>query len=242
MITYSYISENGSRAVNEDSVSIAQESDNYCFTLCDGLGGHGSGDVASSTVTNLFAKAFKESKMDPEDFFAQAYTAANKKVLELQKVNSTDYGMKTTVVSLHISENECTWSHLGDSRLYCFERNAVKIRTLDHSVPQMLVQSKEIKEKDIRFHPDRNKILRAIGTDEGIPRYQVSEAVNIADCQAFLLCSDGFWELISEKLMCRCLRKSKTPEEWLKRMKNVVVKKGKNKNMDNFSAIAIFVK
>lgn len=133
-------------------------------------------------------------------------------------------------------------NQIGDFRLYCFERNSVIIRTLNYSVPQMLVQSKEIKEKDIRFHPDRNKTLKAIGTDEGIPRYQVSVAVNIADCQAFLLCSDGFWELISERLICRCLRKSEPPEEWLKRMKKVFVKKGKNKNIDNFSAIAIIVK
>ena len=242
MIIYSYISENGSRAVNEDSLSIAQKSDNYCFTICDGLGGHGSGDVASSTVAETFAKLFEESELSAEDFFSRAYAVANKKVIELQKNNGDGHGMKTTVVSLLISENECVWSHLGDSRLYCFEKNRVKTRTLDHSVPQMLVQSKEINERDIRFHPDRNKILRAVGTDGETPRYQVSGSVSAKECQAFLLCSDGFWELISEKLMCRYLRKSKTPDAWLKRMRNVVLKKGKNKNMDNISAIAIYIK
>ncbi len=240
MISYSFISENGGREVNEDSVAAAKKGNKFCFTLCDGLGGHGSGDVASASVTEMFTEIFKENKLRPKEFFNRAYKSANNKVLELQKIKGI--GMKTTVVSLIASEKECRWSHLGDSRLYCFKNNSVKSRTLDHSVPQMLVRSGEIKEKEIRFHPDRNKILRAIGTDEETPKFQISETVKTKDCQAFLLCSDGFWELISERRMCWLLRKSKTPDEWLQRMKKVVLKKGKNINMDNFSAIAVFVK
>ena len=242
MIIYSYFSENGGREVNEDSVSVARRAGKCCFTLCDGLGGHGSGNVASSTVTETFKKLFEESELSSEEFFKLAYKLANDKVIQLQKTNKSGIMMKTTVVSLCLSADECMWSHLGDSRLYCFEKNSVKTRTLDHSVPQMLVQSKDIKEKEIRFHPDRNKILRAIGADEETPRYKLSDSVNTKECQAFLLCSDGFWELINEKRMCQCLRKSQSPKEWLKRMRNIVLKKGQNKNMDNFSAIAIFIK
>ncbi len=242
MVTYSSVSENGSRAVNEDSISVAEKSGEYCFTLCDGLGGHGCGDVASSTVTQAFAEIFKSSDVDAAHFFECAYSQSNKKVLEIQKADAAAYGMKTTVVSLVVTKNECIWSHLGDSRLYCFGKNAVKARTMDHSVPQMLVNSKEIKEKDIRLHPDRNKILRAIGTDSETPRYQLSETVSSGECSAFLLCSDGFWENITEKRMCAYLRKSKNPDEWLRRMRRSVIKKGKDRNMDNFSAIAVFIK
>jgi len=59
-------------------------------------------------------------------------------------------------------------------------------------------------------------------------------------CQAFLLCSDGFWELIEEKDMCSILKKSETPNEWLLEMAEVVKKNGKDRNMDNYSAIAIW--
>lgn len=241
MITYSYISENGGRPVNEDAVSVAKNGSDFCFTVCDGLGGHGCGDVASAETVKVFSELFEKTDLSAKDFFERAYTEANARVFELQKADSAAFGMKTTVVSLCVSPDKCIWSHLGDSRLYCFEKNSVKTRTLDHSVPQMLVQSKDIKEREIRNHPDRNKILRAIGTDEGKPSYKLSEEVSTAECSAFLLCSDGFWELITEKRMCRALRKSKTAEEWLRRMRNVVLKKGENKNMDNFSAIAIIV-
>ncbi len=242
MINYSSVSDKGSRGVNEDSVSVAVKSDKYCFTLCDGLGGHGNGDVASSAVTGIFSDIFKNRDMNAEEFFLEAYSQANSRVLELQEENGSSNGMKTTVVSLVISGSECRWSHLGDSRLYCFAKNSVKVRTYDHSVPQMLVLSKEIKEKDIRFHPDRNKILRAIGADDEMPKYQLSDPVRLEDCNAFLLCSDGFWELISERRMCSLLRKSGTAEEWLRKMEQAVVKKGKNINMDNYSAVAVIIK
>lgn len=241
MITYSCISESGGRAVNEDAVAVVQKSGNYCFVLCDGLGGHGSGDVASRTATETFTGIFESTDLSPRDFFELAYTKANERVIEQQKINSSPFGMKTTVVSLVISGTRCFWSHIGDSRLYCFDEKKLRERTLDHSVPQMLVLTKEIKERQIRFHPDRNKILRAIGTDDEKPRYQVGIPVRTRYCKAFLLCSDGFWELITERKMLRELRKSQTPAEWLERMQKIVLKKGKNKKMDNFSAIAVFV-
>lgn len=241
MIKFSSVSDKGGRKINEDSVGIAQKGSDYCFTLCDGLGGHGNGDVASATVTEIFSELFKNRDISTEEFFAEAYSAANVKVLELQKSDGASNGMKTTVVSLVVSDGECRWSHIGDSRLYCFAKNSIKARTFDHSVPQMLVVSKEIKEREIRFHPDRNKILRAVGASDENPKYQLSEPVRLEECDAFLLCSDGFWELISERRMCSLLRKSKTAEEWLQRMSEAVTKKGKNINMDNYSAIAVII-
>ena len=59
-------------------------------------------------------------------------------------------------------------------------------------------------------------------------------------CQAFLLCSDGFWELIDEKEMCTQLKKANTVEEWLENMIKIVQINGEGKNMDNYSAIAVW--
>ena len=72
--------------------------------------------------------------------------------------------MKTTVVVLHIKNKNARWAHVGDSRLYFFKNKKLIERTLDHSVPQNLVVCKEIKEKDIRYHADRNRLLRVLGT------------------------------------------------------------------------------
>ena len=57
----------------------------------------------------------------------------------------------------------------------------------------------------------------------------------------FLLCSDGFWEYIDEKHMEKTLKRAKTPEIWLAKMQKIVQKNGKNNNMDNYTAIAVFL-
>ncbi len=240
LIKHSYITKNGGRTVNEDSGSIVRKDERYCFTVCDGLGGHGKGEVASSAAAKTFSAIFKKTELEPSAFFNLAYNKAQEIVHALQNKDGCGFSMKTTVVSLVIADGKCTWSHLGDSRLYLFKDNEVKVRTLDHSVPQMLANSNEIKEKEIRFHPDRNRLLRVLGSDEDAPRFTVSDSVDLSDCQAFLLCTDGFWELIDEKQMCSLLKKSYSPRLWLRKMEEIIIKNGKNKEMDNYTAIAVF--
>lgn len=236
------ISEQGNREINEDFVGKIEDTvhGTGCFVLCDGLGGHGHGEVASRLVVESICGTYSAGGQR-EDFLQSAVCEGQNKLLALQKEWHEQSEMKTTVVLLKVGEREMQWCHVGDSRLYYFEKNKLRQRTLDHSVPQMLVSAGEIKEKEIRHHPDRNRLLRVMGMEWDSPKYALSEPVPKADRQAFLLCSDGFWELIDEKAMQKCLKKAKTPEEWLALMRGIVLKNGKNTDMDNFSAIAVFV-
>ena len=104
----------------------------------------------------------------------------------------------------------------------------------------MLVAAGEIDEKEIRHHPDRNRLVRVMGMEWDEPKYQVSEPMPEELGQAFLLCSDGFWENIEEEQMEACLEKYANPPEWLERMEKIVVKNGRGTNMDNYSAIVVF--
>ena len=149
--------------------------------------------------------------------------------------------MKTTATAVLISEDTVYRGYIGDSRIYVFKKNKVKERTLDHSVPQMLVMAREIKEKDIRNHPDRNRLLKVMGIEWEEPAFKIEEPLRTDECQAILMCSDGFWELITEKEMCKILKKSNTVQEWIEKMAEVVHENGKDKNMDNNSAIGIWI-
>ena len=71
--------------------------------------------------------------------------------------------------------------------------------------------------------------------------YELSAPIPLKKCQAFLLCSDGFWELIEEKAMCESLKRAASVEAWLKEMAETVRKNGESRNMDNFSAIAVWL-
>jgi serine/threonine protein phosphatase PrpC len=132
--------------------------------------------------------------------------------------------------------------HIGDSRLYHFSHGRLKGRTLDHSVPQMLVATGEIREKDIRHHEDRNRLIRVMGIEWASPRYELGTAVKVSAGDAFLLCSDGFWEWIEEKEMQKLLKKSSTPVAWLEAMQEVTECHSAGTNRDNYSAIAVFIK
>lgn len=115
-------------------------------------------------------------------------------------------------------------------------------RSQDHSVPQMLVNRGDIKEKDIRHHEDRSRLLRVMGTEWDSPKYQVVDDIKLTNRSSFLLCSDGFWELIDEKQMCKLLKKAADPQDWLGKMEEIVLANGTGTNMDNYSAIAVFVR
>ena len=132
---------------------------------------------------------------------------------------------------------------MGDSRLYHFRGGNQLSRTIDHSVPQMLVLSGQIKEKDIRRHPDRSALLRAMGAEWDSPAYEISQrGLEIAKGDTFLLCSDGFWEWIEEKTMIKILKKNLSVHDTLLEMVNEVKKNGIGKGMDNYSAVLVSIK
>ena len=239
MISFAMLTNAGDRPINEDAVGCFTNGSNYCFVLCDGLGGHGMGDVASNLVKEVFEDQFSKTD-DMVDFLGQTFLAAQEILMMEQIEKRAKQKMKTTAVALAIDEKTAYIGHIGDSRLYVFNKNKVKTRTLDHSIPQMLVLSREIKESAIRNHPDRNIVLRVMGIAWEEPMYELMAPMPLKKCQAFLLCSDGFWELIEEKDMCALLKKSNSPNEWLWEMAEIVKANGAKRNMDNFSAIAVW--
>ena len=240
MITYTVFTDRGGREVNEDSARVFEKDKKKCLVLCDGLGGHGKGEVASALVVEAVGQIFNSAQKIDEDFLRSAFQLSQEALIDEQIRQDAKTDMKTTAVAMYIDGNKVQWGHVGDSRLYAFAKNKVKLRTLDHSVPQMLVFAREIKEKQIRNHPDRNRLLRVMGIEWEKPMYELAEQTQLEKYQAFLLCSDGFWELIDEKQMCKLLKNSSTVEEWMQAMVEVIKQNGIGKNMDNYTAIALW--
>lgn len=240
MVTYKIISRTGSRPVNEDCVGMHQKEQCYGFFLADGLGGHGKGDIASKIAVEQAIMQFQAGGAS-QDALKVIFEAGQAGILERQRKEGNSQGMKTTLTALLVGPQRIYWGHVGDSRIYHFQNNRLIGRTMDHSVPQMLVAAGEIKETEIRHHPDRNRLLRVMGIEWDRPAYQLSEPIARKGRQAFLLCSDGFWELVEEKEMVAALKRASGVEQWLEEMETLVKRHGAGTNMDNYSAVAVWI-
>lgn len=239
MVTHAFITDRGMRQINEDSAGYAVSRERQLYLVADGLGGHGSGDYASHFVVEYIEAALEaDDSLSVGDYIEGAQSA----LLVEQREKHAENSMKTTLTCLELCGREARMWHVGDSRIYWFHNGKYRARTQDHSVPQMLYMSGRIRERDIRHHEDRSKLLKVMGTPWNAPKYDCSGAIPLGKDETFLLCSDGFWELIEEKQMAKLLRKSATPQEWLEGMRRVVQENGQGTNMDNFTAMAVFVR
>ncbi len=240
MLSYAFLSRPGERDHNEDYIGMQHKGESYCFILADGLGGHGGGDEASRIVVEGIRADFARNGAVSPDYLKRCFMLGQWLLLESQKKQHRNMEMKTTLTVLLAGPGGALWGHIGDSRIYYFQDKKLKLRTLDHSVPQMLVAAGKLKEKQIRGHADRNRLLRVMGVEWEEPQYEIAQGIARGGGEAFLLCSDGFWEWVLEKQMQHALKKADTPKEWLEAMEQVVLKNGTGKHMDNYSAVAVF--
>lgn len=237
-VTYARSTFPGNRDHNEDYMLAGSDGSRYCFAVADGLGGHGKGEVASKVVCETALQRFVSQKeTDLEAMFMQA----QERLMEEQRREKAVDAMKTTLNLLAVDEENIHWGHVGDTRTYYFRKKKIVSRTRDHSVPQMMVSMGEIKEKEIRHHADRNRLLRVMGIEWTKPQYVLEENIRIQGKQAFLMCTDGFWEYIEDKEMEKCLKKAGSVQEWLDSMNEIVRQNGQGYDMDNYTALALWL-
>ncbi len=228
-------SQMGARPYNEDRVFCGKTGDGLLAVVADGLGGHGGGAEAAQAAVDSLWKDFQEAPGTDRDTLARLAEHANEEVRQRQTAGKQ---MKSTLVALAAVQDRWALVHVGDSRCYHFRDGQLLSRTIDHSVSQMEALSGRITDREIRFHTDRNKVLRALGGGDTVrPEIREAEPLQPGDC--FLLCSDGFWEYVWEEEMMADLVKSQTPGDWLGYMCGRIGRR-LNEHSDNFSAAAVF--
>ncbi len=234
------ISKAGGRNVNEDYSCYAEKGGFGCYLLADGLGGHKGGELASRTIGEAVKEAFTASPGFSTGKLIEYIEYARQAFLTALSEAHGPRSMKTTVVVL-LTDGHCAlWGHIGDSRLYYFRRGSLLFQTKDHSVPQLLADSGEIREDQIRFHEDRNRLTAAFDGNE-MTRFTVPEkpvALNSGD--AFLLCSDGFWEYVTESEMETVLKRTRDAEIWIAELEKVLLERAETEH-DNYSGLAVII-
>jgi serine/threonine protein phosphatase PrpC len=225
----------GGRDENEDSILTHQQEDFILLAVADGLGGHGGGKIASScAVETLSTQKARLESLD-ETALREVCAEINEEILAGQ---TPRVRMKTTLALALIKKNALAFLHVGDSRIYLFRQGSIAYQSQDHSVSQLAVLTGAIKQEQIRFHEDRNKVLRSLGSETGATPDIRLEQRPLQPGDAILLCTDGFWEYVTEKEMISLLKQAKTAEDWLKHMHRLIQRRAK-KDHDNNSAIAL---
>ena len=231
MIQTASYSDIGGRPQNEDTVREVRKGEAVCMVVADGLGGHGGGVQASSLAAKTVCDGW-QGGTDTEEL-ARLIQQAHKYV---QGIQTESCAMKTTIVALAVRDSKAVWAHAGDTRLYHFFNGNWDFQTKDHIASQIAVTLGDITPDQIRFHEDRNRVLRALG-QEGSLKVDTKEELLLPGKHAFLLCTDGFWEYVLEKEMEECLRSAKDPQEWLESMREILCKRVLDDTDNNSAAV-----
>lgn len=234
------MSKAGGRKYNEDYCAYYETAGHGCYLLADGLGGHRGGAIASKTTGEGIIAAFSAAPGFSREHLEKYLRHALQELEKKEALQPGTAGLKTTLVVMLSDMNQAIWAHVGDSRLYYFQSGMIALQTRDHSLPQVLVDSGEISADQIRFHEDRNRLTAAFesGMKDKIKYSSGPRPLGRED--AFLLCSDGFWEYVLEEEMERELDHASGPDQWLAAMEKHLLGRAKSDH-DNYSAVAIRV-
>lgn len=186
----------GGRATQEDAYGIfGQSAGGPCLiVVADGAGGHAEGEKASQAALARFGKAVANmpaTAVEAVSWLTQTVGEADRDVASL---GAGAAAPRTTVAAAWLDTVEAALIHVGDSRLYHCRKGQVLFRTADHSVVQLLLDMGRLTEAEARRHPDRSRLLKALGTGEGPADDPVRRALQHGD--GIAICSDGVWEQI----------------------------------------------
>lgn len=205
------------------------------FIVADGMGGHNAGDFASRFCVEVFTEKIRESRQKtPIGMIADALQNTNDLLLEEANENIDYEGMGTTFVAATIIDGVIYIANIGDSRLYIIG-DEIKQITQDHSLVEEMVKTGEIDRKDVRFHPNKNIITRALGANKNvIPDYF---EVDLQKDNIVLMCSDGLSNMIDDMEIERIVTEHSDDLETI--AKTLVDKANENGGRDNISIVIV---
>lgn len=192
------------RGHNEDSFLVRAP----LFAVCDGMGGHAAGEVASRIAVETIAERAPEHA--DEILLGAAVEAANEAVLEGSLSGKGKPGMGCTATCIYVENNLMSVAHVGDSRVYLLHGGILVRITHDHSYVEELVDAGEITADEARVHPSRSIITRALGSDPDM--YADHFTLDVSTGDRIIICSDGLSSMVPDKQIEELAVSSVTPQ------------------------------
>jgi protein phosphatase len=221
------------RAANEDSF-VARSP---LFAVADGMGGHSAGDLASAAVVERLAEIVTEDFLSPRAI-ERALEAATADITEIAADSVLGVGTTVTGAVLTLQDDDPYFAvfNIGDSRVYCFDRNELFQVTVDHSVVQELVEAGALTRDEAEHHPDSNVITRAVGFNA--PPMPDFWMVQLHAGLRFLMCTDGLTKEVTDENIRMHLAAGLTPVQTAGALIDAALASG---GRDNVTAIVVDV-
>ena len=161
------------------------------FVVCDGMGGHAAGQIASELAAKTFIDVYlHHPSEDPALALRAGVQAADRFVTDVGRTIPGRRGMGTTLSSLVLLQEAGLIAHVGDSRVYRLRGGDLELLTTDHTWVEQAVQQGVISPEEAKTHLHRHVLLRAIGAEDFVVEPDVFP-IDVQAGDVFLLCSDG---------------------------------------------------
>lgn len=179
------------RQNNEDAAFIGEG----LYVLCDGMGGHEGGEVASNLAVDTLSSALAQKEPSVGPMIA-SILKANETICKRSIAEPALRGMGTTLTAMWVSDDQVLIAQVGDSRCYLLRGGVFRQCTHDHSMVADLVRAGQITPEEARVHPQKNLVTRALGTDLRVDP-DIFEIMRQPG-DRWLLCSDGLTDQVTD--------------------------------------------
>lgn len=194
------------RSSNQDAYAIGELPGGAWSVVCDGMGGHAGGNIASKIAVDKISGCIKSnfrkgmSISSIKNILESAIISANADIFDRAQKETSLQGMGTTAVVAVCIDEKAVIAHVGDSRCYYVSDNIITQVTKDHSLVQEMVDAGLISPQEAEHHPHKNIITRALGGNYDDVEVDF-EDITISSGDMLLLCSDGLTNHVPDDIL-----------------------------------------
>ncbi|CAM2065717.1 Serine/threonine-protein phosphatase [Sulfidibacter corallicola] len=242
------------RPTNQDA--LWYDADMGAFAVADGLGGHQSGEVASTLAIRqchrVIAEAWSENRwiwpsswgrmrLEPQDdlppkILRHALWVAHRFLIRSMVAQPEWAGMGTTLTAAIISGQRLHIAHVGDSRLYLFRDGQLKQCTRDHSYLQFLIDAGLVRSEEARNHPARTRLLQSLGGKSMAIDHSLQV---LQEGDRLLLCTDGLHHMVPNEALTLLMGQSNVSPNQL--VHQLIQEANSQGGRDNIALIVVFL-
>ena len=216
------------RKRNEDAYLIDQSRN--LFLVCDGMGGHRGGDVASRMAVDTVDKQFTyKSWAEVPHALYEAIKIANQTIWQAGKQDEEVREMGTTITAAVIKQEHIVIAHVGDSSLFIIRQKEIIKVTSDHTLAEQMLVDGLLKKEEMRSNAFNHILTRALGTESQVQIDIIERSVQPDDW--ILLCTDGLSNLVEMQEMHALLEDQHEPQEAAQALIDLALSRGGHDNI-----------